>query len=87
MQYEQVIPGQLPNLEKMILLEVRTMKQVAPTLPITRASLAWRFGKRSATFTTVLNLVGPLLLDLHDVQLTQLGEELADQLADDGRVP
>ena len=94
MQYEQVIPGELSSLEKKILLEVRTMKQVDPTFPITKASLARRFGESGREVREALrhlhnslHLVGPLVLDSQDVELTQLGEEFADQLADDGVVP
>ena len=87
MQYQQVTPGDLTDLEKSIILELRVMKRVDPAFPVTRSCLSRKVGKQPKEVQAALwrlhkdlHLVGPLVLDPRNIELTQLGEELADQL-------
>ncbi len=87
MQHQEVTPEDLTDLEKNILLEVRMVKRVDPTFPVTRLDLSRRLGRQRRDIQAALShlheefhLVGPLVLDPQDVELTAQGEVLAEEL-------
>lgn len=87
MQHQEVAPADLSLLEKSIVLELPMTKRVDPTFPVTKAELAHRLHREGGEIVAALfhlhvdsHLVGPLVLDLQNIELTKLGEELAKQL-------
>jgi hypothetical protein len=87
MQYEQVTTVDLSLLEKSVPFELRMMKRVDPSLPVTKADLAKRLHRQRGEIFEALHyldedfrLVGPLVLDLQNIELTELGEELPKRL-------
>ncbi len=91
MDKDRIAPEDLSELEKSILLEVRTVKRFDPDYPVARSLLARRFGKSGKEVQLALSrlhgdfgLIGPLVLDPRNVELTAQGEVLADVLQKDG---
>ena len=83
----QISPGDLNELERAVILELRWIKQVDPTFPVTRQCLSRKVGRKGKEVQAALShlyenfhLVGPLVLDPRNIELTELGEELADQI-------
>ncbi len=88
MAEEEVRPEDLTDLEKDIVLWLRMMKSVDPYFPITKLSLARKFGRSRGEIEAAathlhedLSLIGPLIYDPQDIQLTEYGEKIADQLS------
>ena len=87
MQHQEVTPADLSLLEKSILFELRMMKWGDPTFPVSKAELARRLHWERGEILTALfhlyedlRLIGPVVLDLENIELTELGEDLAKRL-------
>jgi hypothetical protein len=83
----QINPGDLSELERAVILELRWLKRVDPAFPVTRQCLARKVRRGGKEVQAALShlyenfhLVGPLVLDPRNIELTELGEELADQI-------